>query len=507
MEFNTTKQSVSSYETVFEQTIEQAVDTDFTLPEYYPAIVRILKCKILPKISSKSVSADALNIEGASLITVIYTDDEGKIYSYEYEIPFKKSVPVGDVGELPQIQISMSQEYANVRAITQRKLDVHGVLSVKITILRQKNVEIITDIDCEGIQLKGGSCPATNPLGYSEKIVVIEEDLELSHSSSAIKSIIRCDSRAVLEQCKLIGNKAVIKGDVILNALYCTVNGSVEKYESRIPFNQIVDMAVSGEDCECDAELNMMYSILKPRTNLSGEAKSFSFECKLSIIALASCDNDIPIVYDAFCTKHDLNINTGLVRFKKLESTLNERFICKKMLEFSENTFGSIIDIWCENKAGQTKLEDGNLSLSGTAVVCLLLYDGDDQPQYFERSIDYEYNNNLKEKFDSSIVDAEIIPTTCAYTVISENKLEVRVELSLSAAIFKNQIISVVLDSQIGTENTNQKKKAPIIVYYASEKEDIWDIAKAYRSDCADIMSINELDDDILSTARVLLIP
>ena len=59
--------------------------------------------------------------------------------------------------------------------------------SIKIKIISPESKEIITDIDCECMQLKSGSCPATNPLGCAEKIVVIEEDLELSRSTGSIK--------------------------------------------------------------------------------------------------------------------------------------------------------------------------------------------------------------------------------------------------------------------------------------------------------------------------------
>ncbi len=507
MEMNITKQAVTSNEVIFEQTVEQAIDTDFTIPDYCPGIVRIIKCRIAPRISSKNISGDMLTIDGCASITVIYSDEDNKICSYEHELDFQKILPIGEVGELPLVHISICQEYANCRAITQNKIDIHGVLAMKIKILCQKSIEILTDIDCEGVQIKNGSYPATNPLGCVEKIVVIEEDLELSKSTTTIKSILRSDFRAVLEQCKLIGNKAVVKGDILLNALYCTVQGTVEKYESRIPFNQIVDINIEGIDCECDAELKIMSCMLKPRTNLSGEAKAFAFECKLSILVFASCNNDIPVILDAFCTKHDLENKMCNVQFKKLESKLNERFMCEKTFDFPENTFGTVVDMWCENKVGQTKIENGQLMLNGTAIICLLVYDCDNQPQYFERSVDFEYTNNLNDGSLNSIPEANVVTASCAYTVIGDNKLETRVELCINAQIYKVKEEAVIINTEINSNPSNNVKKSPMIVYYATAGENIWDIAKNYRADCSDIISVNKLESDILSIPMILLIP
>ena len=507
MEMNITKQSISSYETLFEQTVEQAIDTDFTMPDYCPSIVRILKCRMTPRIVSKSVSNDTLAIEGAAQITVIYVDEENKICSYNYAVDFQKILPVGETGDNHQIHISVHQDYVNCRAITQKTIDVHGVLSIKIKIVCQKSKDILTDIDCEGIQIKRGSYPATNPLGFAEKIVVIEEDLDLSRSSGSIKSVIRSDTRAVVEQCKLIGNKAVVKGELTVNALYCTDEGKVEKYENRIPFNQIVDMNIEGDDCECVAEIKIMSSMLKPRTNLSGEAKSFAFESKLSILAMASCENDIPVIFDAFCTKHVVDTKGKRIQFKKLTSNLKERFMCKKTLEFSENTFGSIIDMWCDNKVGQTKIVNGQLSLNGTTIINLLVCDGDNQPQYYERSVDFEYNNNLKDVSESSVAEAEIITSSCAYTVINETKLEIMVELCVVSQIYSVHDVEVIVSAEVNCEKETLRKKSPIVMYYANSGEKVWDIAKSYNADCLDVINVNKIDGDTLKTSSLLLIP
>ena len=210
---NITKQTVYTNETILEQTIEQPIDTDFTLPDYCPEIVKILKCRVVPKLNSKAISGGSLNIDGIAFVTLVYRDENDKICCFEHEVNFQKNIPIeNNSNEICSVDIFLNNEYMNCRAITSRKMDIHGVVSIKVKISGNKGNEIVADIDMEDIQLKRENLPATNPLGVAEKIVVLEEELELNIGNNSIKSILRSDSRAIVEDCKLVSNKAVIKG-------------------------------------------------------------------------------------------------------------------------------------------------------------------------------------------------------------------------------------------------------------------------------------------------------
>ncbi len=507
MEITVSKQAATVNCTLFEQSTEQAIDTDFTLPDYCPDIERVLKCRVVPRLISKSISGDTLNIDGVATATLIYCDSEGKLCGFEHEVPFKKSVTVGSVGENSCIFVSLVPDYMNCRAVTQRKMDIHGVISVKIKITGTESREIITDAEAEGIQLKSGSCPATSPLGFSEKNVMIEEELELGRGSAAVRSVLRSDARAVVDECKMVGNKAVIKGDVVVNALYCTEEGTTELYENRIPFNQVLELGVEGENCRCEARVQVLSCLLRPRTNLSGEAKSLAAECRLSVMAFASCDNDIPVLYDAFCTKHELKLTTADIAVKKLESTLSERYMCKKTLDFSENTFGSVVDLWCESKVGKVQITGGVLTVDGTVNICFIALDTENMPQYYERSVDFEYTHNIDCDSKELTAMADIALIGAAYTVLSESRLEVRVELGISAGIYLSRKECVITDLEMSDEPIASKKRAPLMVYFAESGEQVWDISKRYGANCGDLMTVNELKEETLTRPTMLLIP
>ncbi len=505
MDINVTRQAVSTNEVIFNQNAEQAVDFEIALPDYCPDIVRLLKCRTKPRLISKSKTADAVIVDGAVTATLIYCDEQNKIRSYEQEMSFRKEISAVDIGEYDRIAVSLDNEYINCRAVTSRKVEIHGALTLGVKIIGTVSTDILTDIDHDDVQVKSGSCPQTNPLGFAEKTVVIEEELELGKAGAAVRSIIRCDTRVVVDEAKLMGGKAVVAGGILINTLYCTEEDTVGYAENEVKFHQVVDISVLGESCVCDATAEVIADSVKPRTNLSGEARSLAFECKLCISVVASCDNDIPVLYDAFGTKQEVDIDTAAMNFKKLTCNIRERHLCTKTLDFSENSFGTVMDVWCETKVGQVKICDGALTVGGAATICVLSIDTDGVPQYCERGVDFEYNSPVDG--DGNMTAEAVIETvSTAYTVLGHDRLEVRAELAVDAAIYKITTLNV-LTGVAFNENSGLPIRAPFIVYYANAGECLWDIAKKYRASCCDIMAANDLDCDALSEKRMLLIP
>ena len=68
MEYQLENENCFVCEKVFEGNSEQAVDLDFSLPDYCPDIERILKCRICPSVMSKNISGDRLDVDGVAVI-------------------------------------------------------------------------------------------------------------------------------------------------------------------------------------------------------------------------------------------------------------------------------------------------------------------------------------------------------------------------------------------------------------------------------------------------------
>ena len=92
MEFNQDNRSFCTTVAVLDTVAEQLADVDLTLPDYCPDIEKILKCTLIPKIQTRTLSGGQLQIDGNCVVNVLYVDSIKKsIRCCEQSVNFSQS--------------------------------------------------------------------------------------------------------------------------------------------------------------------------------------------------------------------------------------------------------------------------------------------------------------------------------------------------------------------------------------------------------------------------------
>ena len=270
MEMKCNKFDIVTEKKVFDQVIEQSIDLDFNLPEYLPEISRVLKCTSTPMLISKSIEGSTLSIEGEEVIVVIYSDGTGNINSFEYVTPFTKAVELPQT-ELEFVKVALKTNYLNYRPTGKRKMDIHGAIGITICALNNNKLPVITELCGNGVEVQKEKVAFTCPCGYFEKSIIIDEELNLNETAAPITSIIRYKATAEIEECKIISEKIIAKGEMKLHTVYLSENmHGCQKFDTIIPFTQIIDASGTEDSCSCDASVTVSCVELKPRANVSG---------------------------------------------------------------------------------------------------------------------------------------------------------------------------------------------------------------------------------------------
>ncbi len=503
------KHDIFTEECIFSETAEVSVDTDFTLPDYYGEIKKILKCKAVPRIASKAINSDELIIDGATEINFIYIDGDNKICSYTYLIPFNKVLELKNESQGANILVSAKTSYMNCRALSVRKVDVHGAICLETKVLKIGKEEVVCDADGGGVEVLRETIPATVPIGVGEKNLFIEEDFALGEGQEDIGVILRYDATPRVEECKIIGNKAKVLGKIRIMALYLATNGTkTEQIEKIIPFSQILDIDNVNEDCECDCKVEIAFCELKQRSMGEEENRSLLFTAKLNVTINAFCNNDLPVIKDAYSVSCNLLPQSKTIHFKKIEEKITETFYAKKTLEFSDGEIGSIVDIWCDVNANSYKIENKTLTLLGTVTVSGIIRDIEGTYNYYERPVDFEYKYTLTSNLSNPSANLSVSIANTAYTITSATSVEVKLELVVSAAIYEHKDITLITDICLEEKTgDNSSEQSGVVIYFPEAKESLWEIAKKYNSGVAEIKELNLLTEDEITTIKGILIP
>ena len=181
------KTEVYTNENVWTDSSELPIDVEFSLPDYCPDISKIFKCKTVARISSKSVSDKSITVDGSICITVLYCDKNNNLCSYEYQYPFNKVKETDIDTKSCNLYATAKTDYINCRAVSGRKVDIHGAVTINLRLFCRQCNSVISDIDDCNIETRRMSTPSTSPMGYNEKYIIIEEEIAEAISTNVIK--------------------------------------------------------------------------------------------------------------------------------------------------------------------------------------------------------------------------------------------------------------------------------------------------------------------------------
>lgn len=502
MECKITRQSVTFCEKSYCQTVEQPIDAEFTMPDYCPSINKILKCRLRPMVSGKSMNGNTCIVEGVTAIVVYYVGEGGRICSYEHSVPFSKSTEVDAADSV--VTVDAQSDYVNCKASGERRLDVHATVKLKFCVKSMRTADIVTDIDQPSVQQNRIGMPATSCLSMGEKYVIIVDEFDLPEDMPPIASLLRHDERVVVDESKLVSNKAVIKGNVLCDIVYSDGEGGIRGYCYTLPLTQIVDLETVNDECELTTDVAICSVDLKLRSDINGDVRSVSVGGKLCLSVGAYCNADVLALSDAYSTTNELEVMTDNVAFSKVVMKINENFACKKVLDFAEGLIDRVVDCWCDTRIISCTADNGKITIKGMVCVNILACDSSGEHNYYERNIDFDYANSLPQGIVTAACEPHVTVLSLECNRCSGG-VEVKVQMNIRADVINTVRENLIVSADL-TDRTLQKSSAPLVIYFAESGESVWDIAKRYATSVDRLAELNSLSDDVVKK-RMLLIP
>lgn len=507
MEFNQENRMLGTSTTVLDTVAEQLADVDLTLPDYCPDIEKIIKCTLTPKIQSKTLSGGQLQIDGLCVVSVMYAESSKKtIRCCEQSVNFSQSFSVKDTPDNPVIITKTKSEYINCRALSPRRVVIHGAFSLyaKVKASAKTSIYYSDDPKLESFR-KNISCADLKSL-CQEQFNVCEEIS--AADKPAIESIIRSSVDVGITDVKAVTGKLMINGEINLKLLYLTnvETGEIEKIDYLIPFNQIIDCEGVDEKTINNVQCEVLSYDIRLKNDMLSEKPSIVIDIMLCITeeGFMICDREITVdSYSVYCASKP--------QFNNLEitneiSTAVESQMEKLSVKVDDGKISKILDIFADNITCEQKKSDDGLKAGGKINMCIIAYNEDNVPVIIERTFDYEHRFNLPVEYNSF---RNISPhiSSISYRLADDNTVEIRCEVKLNACAEKNQKIKAVSSMELFEDKPITPDECALTLYFAKQGESLWDIAKAHNTRLNLLLSENSSENITLDSSQMLLIP
>ena len=511
MEYSLSQENCTICENLLRSSSEQPVDLELTLPDHCPDIERILKCRMEHSITSEIITGSRLDIDGMISVRLYYLDSKKQaIRYYENNTPFSCSFELKRTADDAVCRVRIRNEYLNCRAVSPRRLDIHGAFSVIAAVYSVGNASCCTDIEGDDIRQKKHTETMGVLCGIGQQQFSINEVLDPGAGKSAPESILRSELSISLDDCRAIDDKLMLKGEATLRVLYVTDirSGAEDHMTFSVPISRVIDVPGINENTVNDISVDVLNSEVSVKSAYDSESTLITLDARLSALVMAYTEKNAEITDDAYSTEHELQLSFGNTPSRRLLGNVRTEASVKGELSADDDGITRIIDLWSDGLSYMTGVQDGKLTVKGKLCFCMLAVNSKGVPFYSERAQDFQIAADASGFPSDSSANTDISICSVSYRIADDKTVEVKADMKLRAAVYKDCTCRTITGCTGLVDRKREKDStAALTIYYADEGESIWDIARMYCTSPQDICIENNISGDVIQARGMILIP
>ncbi len=509
MDMELDKRTLTVYETVLDTSAIHDENAEVIVPDASPDIERIICSAGQVYIKEKNPQDGRVDISGIVKGCVLYMpESDENMRRIEVTIPFNHRFESANISNKANVIVTAWIQSMEAREINPRKISVRVNIGVTIKAYEQTELEICTgfaDADKYALETKRQRVNIYAPMSIKEKSFTITDDVELPPSKPQLVSAITCNAQLNVTDIKIIGNKAVVKGNAYVYYLYQTKDAGIAGCEHELPFSQIIDIDGVSEESRLDIKLCIRGIEMEPQHDLSGDVRFVSMSILVDGCVLVYCDDEIETLEDAYSTKYDLRCEFESKAFPRYVEHLSKRIAVTESLE-TASKITSVIDLNIHVEPAVKRKEEGGESIANEMLIELIYLGEDDEIYCASRRCSAVCPIGEASDFN---YDAKVRISGKNYSVAGENEVVVRCFAEYEADVIATEKTVVVSNASVDAENNKDTIASPsVIIKYINTDQPLWDTAKKFNTTVQEIAAANALEDEeIIRAGSMLLIP
>lgn len=507
MEFNQDSRSFCTPVTVLDTVAEQLADVDLTLPDYCPDIEKILKCTLTPKIQSKTLSGGQLQVDGYCVVNVMYVESINKtIRCCEQSVNFSQNFSVKETPDNPVIITKTKSEYINCRALSPRRLVMHGAFSLYAKVLSTAETSIYAPTD-DNLETNKKPIRCADLKSFCQEQFNVCEEVSVS-DKPAIETILHSDVGVSITEAKAITGKLMVNGEINLRMFYLSdvESGATGKIDYMLPFNQIIDCEGIDENTINNVTCDVMSYDIRLKNDMLSEKPAVILDVKLCVTEEGYLINDEEVIVDAYSVFCATNPEFEQLKIINEVSPVSENYIEKLSVKVDDGKISKILDIYADYVSAEGQPCDSGIRVNGKINICIIALNEDNIPVFIERSSDYEHMLNSATDCNC-LMTPEARPASISYRLADDNTVEIRCEIKFSAGAMKKDTLRAVKNVEMFEDKPIAADNCALTLYFAKKGENLWDIAKSHNTRLDMLLEENSADNLTLDASQMLLIP
>lgn len=485
------------------------VEQDILVPDTKPDVMQIISVNVVPYVSNVDVFDEKLNVSGNLNYFIIYKVSDGNygVRGVFVSYPFSENLNVKGLKKGMNVIVKPRAKNVISSLPNERKILVKTELEFDICVKDYDNVRLVTDFEYDkDLEKKLVTDTFSNIKVNKRSIIASKDDVLLPKEASDLFEILRVDSKIKNTEIKESFNKIMLKGDILMNIIYLAENkeDGVRSTEIVVPFTGMVEIENINDKSKFDIE----YLVQDLNISLNRDittTKALNIDYKIEADVTMYEREEIAYIEDFYSQYENLEYNERNVDiikdFSKTECLIDVK-------ESVSGIFNNqkLIDCSCDLNSLNYSINSNIIKVNGNVKASILLQNietGEIESKSLDILIDKEarddnINLSMKNDIKISLKDCKMVQNEENLEIMLTIKLEVCSSLEGSVKIVENLSTKKIDTTDLDSMN----------IYIVKENDNLWNIAKKYKTSVENIARINEelRDADVSVGQKILII-
>ena len=332
MELQFTKKTFDCMHRVLWEGKNQEQTLEIKLSDAMPDVGKVLGAWGQPMLRSKEWRGSSMGVSGGVQVWVLYMPEDGSgVRGVEGWMPFQMRWDFPQTQRDGTMRVCCLLQGMDARITSARKLMVRAVVSAQAEALEPGHKEYaVAENVPEDVQLLRRRYPLCIPVEAGEKAVQFEEELHLSGAGAGCK-LLFCTAQPELVDKKIMGDKVVFRGSLLLHGLLRCEDGSLKPFDQELPFSQYAEL--EQEQAE-GASADVMLTLTDLETEL-GEGGSLHLKAGLVGQYVLYGLPILEVVEDAYSLERELQLQQQNLELPAVLEIRQEKKKAQQPLELS----------------------------------------------------------------------------------------------------------------------------------------------------------------------------
>ena len=504
MNIETVNEKVKACKFVGHENIIEVVEGDVIVPDIKPDILSLINVDGNVFVTKKEVHSGKVKLDGAVEVFALYVadDERASIKGLNALLNFNESIDIPDANEGMLAIVNYKLIGIEHKVLNSRKISVKCSIEIDIKVIGEEEIEVTKDLLEPGnIQYKKENICLSELVGAACQKVEVKENIMLSDGKPPISEILKTKLSIINCGYKMSYNKILVKADLRVNAVYVADNEtmSVETLDSLVPIAGFIDLnGVSDKDLiSIDTTLNSAY--VKPIYQ-DLKANGINIEVQIDICAKAYGEKRLEVLSDLYNPVYELNIENKKVVLNQNVDAKYEEIDLSQVLPIPELANATLLDLSVIPNINEMKKNGTRTTVEGNANLEILYYDRE-KKKIDIKKIELPYQKT----FDSTCEDVNVVVTNLEYILRDNGQLDLKILLKIICEDVNH--INLNLITKIEQTDVKNVPVASLVIYYVQPGDNLWNIAKKFKTTVELIKSSNNLKDDMIFPGQQLIMP